>query len=337
MTFLLESPAPALDGEPVEPVFGRGVASGRMLRAATAAFPALSARVLRIGAFQLHADEWSGGDRGYVLLLHGLGGNSVTWHGVAPILAARLGARVLAVDLPGFGLSRPLGRHVGLRLFTRLLVQVMHAEAPTGARFLVAGNSLGAALALELAAAAPERISGLSLAALSLPLGWGRGLRGTASLFSWVPAALPWVGRRVIAHYMRKTGLPGVVDEPIRALFGDPTRLLPELRQRLLHVSGNRLGWVDEAARAYEETTRSLGIELLRPGGTARRIRSVTCPVQSIYGDRDPIFAPLAWQKLARVRPDWQHLVMHGIGHVPQLEAPEDVAIALLAFAARIR
>jgi pimeloyl-ACP methyl ester carboxylesterase len=251
-------------------------------------------------------------------------------------LAERLSGRVLALDLPGFGLSRPLGRRVGIRLFTQLLTQVMQAEAPTGARFLVAGNSLGAALALELAGAEPNRIAGLSLAALSLPLAWGRGLRGARSLFSWVPAAVPWLGRRLIADYMRTTGLPGLVDEPIRALFGDSARLAPDLRERLLQVSGNRLGWVDEAARAYEQTTRSLGVELLRPGGTARWIRSLKCPVQSIYGDRDPIFAAPAWEKLARVRPDWEHVVLHGVGHVPQLEAPDDVARALVAFSSRL-
>lgn len=308
-----------------------------MTRAATPAFPAPSSSTLAIDGFDLHVDRWAGGDRAHVLLLHGLGGNSVTWHGVAPSLAAELGARVVAVDLPGFGLSQPRGRRVGMRLFTQLLVEVMCAEAPAGERFLVAGNSLGGALALELAGKVPERIQGLSLAALSLPLSWGRGLRGVRRLFSWVPAAVPGLGRRLIANYMRKTGLPGVVDEPIRALFRDPARLDPDLRERLLCVSGNRLSWVAEAARAYEEATRSLGVELLRPGGTALRIREVHCPVQIIHGDRDPIFAPPAWQKLVQVRPDWEHVLLPDIGHVPQLETPDDVATALLGFAARLR
>ncbi len=307
-----------------------------MLRDAAAVFPVPASRLLRVDGFELHVDEWTGGDRAHVLLLHGLGGNSVTWHGVAPVLAERLSGRVLAVDLPGFGLSRPLGRRVGIRLFTQLLTQVMEAEAPSGARFVVAGNSLGAALALELAGAAPAKIAGVSLSALSLPLVWGRGLRGARSLFSWVPAAVPGLGRRLIARYMRRTGLPGLVDEPIRALFGDAARLAPELRERLLQVSGNRLGWVDEAARAYEQTTRSLGVELLRPAGTARWIRKLKCPVQSLYGDLDPIFAAPAWAKLARVRPDWEHVVLPGVGHVPQLEAPDDVGRALLEFSSRL-
>jgi pimeloyl-ACP methyl ester carboxylesterase len=306
-----------------------------MLREVTAAFSAPAARLVRVGGFDLHVDEWVSGDRAHVLLLHGLGGNSVTWHGVAPFLAERLGGRVMAVDLPGFGLSRPVGRRVGIRLFTQLLAQLMQAEAPAK-RFLVAGNSLGAALALELGGEVPERIAGIGLAALALPLGWGRDWRGAGSLLSWLPAAVPGLGRRLIGNYMRKTGLPGVVDEPIRALFGNSERLDRDLRERLLEVSRDRLGWVDDAARAYEETTRSLGIELLRPGGTARRIRSSKCPVQSIYGDRDPIFAAPAWEKLARVRPDWEHLVLPGVGHVPQLEAPDEVARALLTFGSHL-
>ena len=78
---------------------------------------------LQVGPFRLHVDRWSGGPRGHVLLLHGLGGNSITWHGVAPELASQLGASVIALDLPGFGASRP-GRHA---LNLRVLSDVIHA------------------------------------------------------------------------------------------------------------------------------------------------------------------------------------------------------------------
>ena len=295
----------------------------------------MSSTQRHVDGFDLHVDVWPGGDRAHVLLLHGLGGNSVTWHGVAPGLAERLGARVVAVDLPGFGLTRPLGRRVGMSLFTRLLLELMQAEAPAGTRWIVAGNSLGGALSLELAGQAPERIAGISLIALSLPLLWGRGFAGLWALASWVPAAVPWLGQRLIANYMQKTGLPGVVDEPIRALFAEPSRLDPILRERLLRVSGNRLGWVKEAARAYEEATRSLGIELLRPSGIARRIRELRCPVQVIHGGRDPIFAGAAWQALERVRPDWEYVALPDVGHVPQLEVPLEVTAALVGFSER--
>jgi pimeloyl-ACP methyl ester carboxylesterase len=175
----------------------------------------------------------------------------------------------------------------------------------------------------------------VSAAAPALPLLWGRNLRGAFALSSWVPAALPWLGRRLVARYVRTTRLPGVVDEPIRALFGDPARLDAELRERLLGVSGARLGWIAEAARAYEQVTRSLGFALLRPGAAARWITNAPCPVQAICGERDPIFTGPAWERLERVRPDWDYVVLRDIGHVPQLEAPREVTRHLVDFMTR--
>jgi pimeloyl-ACP methyl ester carboxylesterase len=290
---------------------------------------------LRVDGFELNAERWSGGERASVLLIHGLGGNSVTWHGVAPELARSLGAEVLAIDLPGFGLSRTSGQRVGMRVLSSLLEEILAAQAPDGTRWILAGNSLGAVLALELACRVPERVAAVSVIAPALPLHWGRGPRGLAALSSWVPAALPWLGGRLIGTYMSKTGLPGVVDEPIRALFGDAARLDATLRERLLRVSENRLGWVMEAASAYEQVTRSLGIDLIRPAAVARWIREVACPVQAIRGGLDPIFPASAWQTLERTRPDWDFVTLPEIGHVPQLEAPREVAHRVAEWATR--
>jgi pimeloyl-ACP methyl ester carboxylesterase len=290
---------------------------------------------LSLNGFELHAERWTGGQRAHVLLLHGLGGNSVTWHGVAPELARTLEADVLAVDLPGFGRSRTAGRNIELGMLAELLRAVLTTQARAGTRWIVAGNSLGAVLGLALARLSPELVGGVSLAAPALPLRWGRDLHGILALSSWLPAALPWVGRRLVARYMIVTGLPGVVDDPIRALFGDAARLDSELRDRLLAVSGYRLGWVHEAARAYEQATRSLGIALLRPARIERWIREARCPVQALRGERDPIFPSAAWQVLERVRPDWDYVTLNGIGHVPQLEAPRDVTRALIEWITR--
>jgi pimeloyl-ACP methyl ester carboxylesterase len=292
--------------------------------------------VLQRCGFELHGERWSGGERGHVLLLHGLGGNSVTWHGVAPILARQLGVEVLAVDMPGFGRSRTGGRKVDVTLLVELSRALLETEAPAGTRWILAGNSLGAVLALRVACSAPRLVAGVSVAAPALPLYWGRGLRGIAALSSWLPAALPFLGRRLISRYMTRTGLPGVVDQPIRALFGDATRLDAVLRERLLGVSGYRLGWTFEAGRAYEEVTRSLGAELFRPGRAERWIREAPCPVQAIRGDRDPIFGVGAWERLERLRPEWDYVTLQGVGHVPQLEAPGEVTCCLADWIGRL-
>jgi len=301
-----------------------------------AAMRAPESATLRVRGFELHADRWQGGERRHVLLLHGLGGNSVTWHGVAPGLAESAQASVLAIDLPGFGRSRTLGRRVHLGELSRVIQAVLTGAAPLGTRWVLAGNSLGALLALELAGRVPGLVSGVTVAGLAMPLVWGRTLSEAPALASWVLPALPGLGRRLIARYTRRTGLPGVVDEPVRALFADPARLDPELRERLLAVSAYRFGWVAEAARAYEETTWSLGLALLCSSRAARWIREAPGPVQAIHGDQDPVFGVPVWRKLEQERPDWEHVLLPGIGHVPQLEAPAAVAGALARFIERL-
>jgi pimeloyl-ACP methyl ester carboxylesterase len=284
---------------------------------------------LRLNGFELEAEQWSGGQRAQVLLLHGLGGNSVTWHGVAPVLAGALEADVLALDLPGFGRSRTGGRSVSVRVLSEIVEAAARSRAPAGTRWILAGNSLGAVLALDLARRAPELVLAASVLAPALPLLWGRSAAGVLALRSWIPASLPWLGGRLVANYMKKTGLPGVVDQPIRALFGDERRLDPQLRERLLEVSGGRLGWAEEAGRAYEQVTWSLGMELLASSGAMRAIREVRCPVLAVRGERDPVFSRGAWEELERLRPDWTYETLADIGHVPQLEAPAAVARCL--------
>lgn len=283
---------------------------------------------LSAAGFELHADLWEGGTAAHVLLLHGLGGNSITWHGVAPTLARVLKARVLAIDLPGFGATRAGPRRVGLGTLSRVVESVLCREA--GVRWHVAGNSLGGVLALRVACQAPARIERVTLAALALPLTWGRSLTEVAAFGGYVPAAVPWFGRWLVSRHVRRTGVPGVVDGPVRQLFGDPALLDPVLRQRLIAVSEARLTWADEAARALEQTSLSLGVALLHGGRAYRWIQDTLCPVRAIYGGSDPLYPESAWRRLQHTRPDWQHIRMPAVGHVPQLEAPDRFAEHML-------
>jgi pimeloyl-ACP methyl ester carboxylesterase len=50
----------------------------------------------------------------------------------------------------------------------------------------------------------------------------------------------------------------------------------------------------------------------------------VRVPVQSSYGSPDPLYPPAAWRRLQRLRPDWAHVRLPDIGHVPQLDAARE-------------
>jgi pimeloyl-ACP methyl ester carboxylesterase len=99
---------------------------------------------------RLHTREWGTSDR-VAVLVHGMMGESRQFWQVGPALAER-GYHVLAVDLPGHGLS-PACTAGGLPAFAAALVDSV-PQAPE----LVIGHSLGAIVAANgLAALRPER------------------------------------------------------------------------------------------------------------------------------------------------------------------------------------
>ncbi len=97
--------------------------------------------------------------RATVLLLHGFGGDSLTFAGLAPLLAAR-GWRVVAADMPGHGATAPPANTED-----DLLPPLLGLLQALDGRVALVGHSLGGAVAARLAAAAPECIFHLTLLA----------------------------------------------------------------------------------------------------------------------------------------------------------------------------
>jgi pimeloyl-ACP methyl ester carboxylesterase len=94
-----------------------------------------------------------------LLLLHALGGNGAHWQ---PQLAALAGsARVAAPDLRGHGRSAVPGEAPSIADYAADAVAV--ADALGFGRFVVAGHSMGALVAIEVAAAHPDRVLALAL------------------------------------------------------------------------------------------------------------------------------------------------------------------------------
>jgi len=102
----------------------------------------------------------SGPRRLPLLLLHGLASAAIIWDLTAPLLARE--RRVVALDQRGHGQSdKP---NDGYDFATIVADALAAAEAlGFGERFAVAGHSWGANVALELAAAHPERVAALAL------------------------------------------------------------------------------------------------------------------------------------------------------------------------------
>ncbi|MGH9263976.1 MAG: alpha/beta fold hydrolase [Acidimicrobiales bacterium] len=107
----------------------------------------------------LHVATWEGGDEVPFLLVHGLSSNLRTWEGVAGRLVA-LGHPVAAVDLRGHGRSdKPDHGYEFATLCSDLLAVV---DSVGFERPVVAGQSTGGNVAVDLALRAPGRVAGVA-------------------------------------------------------------------------------------------------------------------------------------------------------------------------------
>jgi pimeloyl-ACP methyl ester carboxylesterase len=245
-----------------------------------------------------------------LVLIHGIGHHWRAWEPVVPLLAEH--HDVIALDLPGFGRSPAPAVNLGMPTAVAALAEFF-AEAGLD-RPHVAGNSLGGAIALELAAAGLVRSATvLSPAGFATPaqvrraLRMLRGLRFGASV---TPAPV------LRAFYRREFGR--------RFSFGtlvtDPSALTPEraLADTLALRGGRGFAAVARAGASYAFTGD--------PGAV---------PVTVAWGDRDRILLPVQAQRAAAVLPNARHVTLTGCGHVPMSDDPAAVARTILATTVR--
>jgi magnesium chelatase accessory protein len=103
-----------------------------------------------------------------LLLLHGAGGATHSWRGLAPLLASRFD--VLAMDLPGHGFTEPGRAEVSIPGMSKAVSALLAAEA-FGPEVVVA-HSAGAAIAARLCldgAISPQTFVGINAALTPFP------------------------------------------------------------------------------------------------------------------------------------------------------------------------
>lgn len=158
-----------------------------------------------------------------VVLLHGLASNASRWAEFAA--ASGLTARhdLLRVDLRGHGDSPTLGR-IGLETWGGDLLALLDAlRAPAG---ILVGHSLGAQVAMHLAAAAPRRVAALVLIdpVFRQALRGGTLRRARAGPLFGAAAALVRAGYRIGLHrrHVPPPDLTAMDREARAALAGGP-------------------------------------------------------------------------------------------------------------------
>jgi pimeloyl-ACP methyl ester carboxylesterase len=285
-------------------------------------------RWVEADGFRVHAVEWGGGET-RVLLVHGLGGHTISWEPSAPHLADRLHATVTAVDLPGFGLTRvPPGRRATLGTHGRVLRELLRLSGPS----IVAGNSMGGALGVGLAARHPHLVRALVLVDPALPHPAMNPAQWTV-VARLAPMMVPLVGAQFLAARARLLGPERLVDDTLGWTLCDPSRLDPALRERLVELARTRRSY-PEAASAYAESARSLFWYLTRRM-RAEEVR-VTCPTLVVHGDRDRLVPVAAARALAERRREFTLELIDDCGHAPQMEVPEQFLATVVPWLATV-
>jgi len=291
-----------------------------MLPAHLELIPVTTGRTLQIHAdgVSVHAVEWRPERaRRQVLLVHGLGANTISWEPSAQRLADRLDAVVTAVDLVGFGRTRAPERTATLATNERLVGALLEQRGPS----IVMGNSMGGAIGVRITARRPELVERLVLVNPAVPHP-RPGVGDWVRLARLAPMMVPTVGRTVLATRARLLGPERLVDSTLSWCLDDPKCLDPDVRLRLIELAAERYAY-PEAPAAYAEAARSMLVYLARGILDDLAVAASARPTMIVHGARDRL-VPLAAAVRAAARHEAIELcVLDDIGHTPQLEDPE--------------
>jgi len=202
---------------------------------------------------------WQGQGREVAVLLHGFGACHRVWNGIAAALAGTI--RTLAYDLPGHGASQAFPDAGSPRRTAQAIVADLAArELP---RVHLVGHSMGGAVAVLTALAAPERVASLTLLA---PGGIG-----------------PEIDARLLRRYALAAH-PAELAACLAAMSG-PDAGTPAGTIEALMAMRRVPGQIDALAAIAAAITRD-GRQGVIP---ADLLASLAMPVQVLWGTDDPV------------------------------------------------
>jgi pimeloyl-ACP methyl ester carboxylesterase len=243
-----------------------------------------------------------------LVLLHGLGESHVGWRPVINALAAEYD--VLAIDLPGFGRSPSLPASVSPTA-ANLAAAIQDTLDDLGiSGYHVAGYSLGARVAIQLAESRRVR----SLIAIA-PDGLGTPVERLQGFVALV------AGRNVAMTLAPAAGL--LSRSPAgRSVFFAGSRSLP---WQLAPTDARQLltGYADSPA--YQATNWAAMFDM------PTHLNTITAPTLLLQGTADPLISQQITRYQALI-PGAQLVWLPGLNHVPISDNPTAVARRMLTF-----
>lgn len=267
------------------------------------------------GARMHYVDMGTDDEKPPLLLVHGVAGCWQHWlENIAPLARGR---RVLAVDLPGFGRSEPMG--VELSMTEYALTLDAFCEVLDTGPVVAIGNSMGGYVCAALAVRRPSRVERLVLvdpACLSITRGSQLHLRGFVRLLSALGTSGTLAERRMLRR-------PGFRHLMLGGMVRHPTRIEMDVICEQLDGTG---------APAFRQSMAAL-----RECDFSPSLQQIACQTLIIFG-RDDVLVPVRdAAELGELVPDSRVLVLDDTGHMPMLERPRRFNSEVAAFLSSTR
>ena len=242
-----------------------------------------------------------------LVLAHGWPWSSLSWRRIIPALARSY--RVHWYDMPGYGASgKDPEQTTGLDIQGAVFGEMLAHWGLT--RPSVIAHDFGGATTLRAHFLHGQEFDRLIL-------------MNVVAMRPWGSAFFGHMGRHVGAF----TGLPDHIhDAVVRAYIGGAlvAGLMPE------DLEGLVAPWLGEAGRSsfyrqFAQADERLTAEVEPMFGAVR------CPVNILWGEDDPWIPIERGRALHALMPGSTFTALAGVGHLPQLEAPDLVAQALMS------
>jgi pimeloyl-ACP methyl ester carboxylesterase len=271
-----------------------------------------------------------GGDGSPMVLVHGLGGSHLNWFDVAPELAAS--HRVLAVDLVGHGYTPPDGRRPTVGGHASLVEDFIDAMGLGPA--IVVGVSMGGLVAMTVTERSPQRVLALGLIDPALPVHSLKVVNRDMLLRIAAPV-IPGLGGPLLRRLYGNTTPEEQVEGTLEFVCADPSQVSREHREVATRFAAERreMPW---AIDAFVTSARSVTATVANRWRIRAMVMRIAVPTLLIHGTEDRLVGVESARWVSRIRPDWRVEILEGIGHVPQIEAPETTADLILDWTSAI-
>ncbi len=249
------------------------------------------------------------------VLVHGLGGQWQNWLENIPRLA--LDRRVVAMDLPGFGLTPEPEDDERMSIprygrFVNALCDTLGLDTVE-----LVGNSMGGYIAAEVAIQFPERVERLVLVSAA-GISSAETLAAPILTFGRVATAL---ATNTAARHRRLAARPVTRHFSLALVARYPRLLKADLAYEGFIKGAGKPGF-DDALRA------SLDYDF------RDRLPEVKVPTLIVWGEKDSIIPVRDADEFERLIEDSRKVVMKDTGHIPMAERPQafnDVLVEFLA------